>query len=118
MKYFPSYGQREKATIDAEITTEGYVHVNAAVKGGYPTSDPWIGWDLGLDFEYFKQQFNAQVGTGTVPALNYITLPNDHTNGVRKNYPTPKAMVADNDLGLGQLVDLISHSPILLLSQE
>jgi uncharacterized delta-60 repeat protein len=49
-----------KATIDAEITTEGYVHVNAAVKGGYPTSDPWIGWDLGLDFEYFKQQFNAQ----------------------------------------------------------
>ncbi|HEX5925556.1 MAG TPA: PKD domain-containing protein [Baekduia sp.] len=49
-----------KATIDAEITTEGYVHVNAAVKGGYPTNDPWIGWDLGLDFEYFKQQFNAQ----------------------------------------------------------
>lgn len=49
-----------KATIDAEITTEGYVHVGAAVKGGYPTSDPWIGWDLGLDFEYFKQQFNAQ----------------------------------------------------------
>jgi uncharacterized delta-60 repeat protein len=49
-----------KATIDAEITTEGYVHVGAAVKGGYPTADPWIGWDLGLDFEYFKQQFNAQ----------------------------------------------------------
>lgn len=49
-----------KATIDAEITTEGYVHVNAAVKGGYPDDDPWIGWNLGLDFEYFKQQFNAQ----------------------------------------------------------
>ena len=49
-----------KATIDAEITTEGYVHVGAAVKGGYPTADPWIGWDLGLDFEYFRQQFNAQ----------------------------------------------------------
>ncbi|HWI70662.1 MAG TPA: PKD domain-containing protein, partial [Baekduia sp.] len=33
-----------KATIDAEITTEGYVHVGAAVKGGYPSADPWIGW--------------------------------------------------------------------------
>jgi uncharacterized delta-60 repeat protein len=49
-----------QATIDAEITTEGYVHVNAAVNGGYPTKDPWIGWSLGLDFEYFKQKFNAQ----------------------------------------------------------
>jgi uncharacterized delta-60 repeat protein len=49
-----------RATIDAEITTEGYVHVGASVRGGYPTADPWIGWDLGLDFEYFRQQFNAQ----------------------------------------------------------
>jgi uncharacterized delta-60 repeat protein len=48
------------ATIDAEITTEGYVHVSAAVKGGYPKADPWIGWNLGLDFEYFQKQFNAQ----------------------------------------------------------
>ncbi|MCW2995531.1 MAG: hypothetical protein JWQ18_3026, partial [Conexibacter sp.] len=48
------------ATIDAEVTTEGYVHVNAEVKGGYPETDPWIGWKLGLDFEYFKEKFNAQ----------------------------------------------------------
>src|SRR5262249_3913759 len=63
-------------------------------------------------FDFFQSVFDAQVASGTVPALNYITLPNDHTNGVRKNYPTPKAMVADNDLGLGQFVDLISHSSI------
>jgi hypothetical protein len=44
--------------------------------------------------------------------LTYITLPNDHTNGVRQGYPTPRALVADNDYGLGQLVDLISHSSI------
>jgi uncharacterized delta-60 repeat protein len=49
-----------RATIDAEITTEGYVHVGASVRGGYPSADPWIGWDLGLDFEYFREQFNAQ----------------------------------------------------------
>ena len=48
------------AEVNAEFTTEGYVHFDAAVKGGYPTKDPWINWDIGLDFEYFKKQFNAE----------------------------------------------------------
>ena len=63
-------------------------------------------------FDFFQQQFNDEIASGTVPALTYLTLPNDHTNGVVANHPTPRAMVADNDLGLGQLVDLISHSSI------
>ena len=48
------------AEISAEFTTEGYVHFAAAVKGGYPKKDPWINWDIGLDFEYYKKQFNAE----------------------------------------------------------
>ena len=63
-------------------------------------------------FDFFQTKFNQEVASGTVPALSYITLPNDHTNGVQANYPTPKSLVADNDLGLGQMVDLISHSSI------
>jgi hypothetical protein len=62
--------------------------------------------------DYFQEEFTAQVAAGTVPALTYLTLPNDHTNGVKQGYPTPKAMVADNDLALGQLVQIISHSSI------
>jgi uncharacterized delta-60 repeat protein len=49
-----------EAEINAEFTTEGYVHFAAAVKGGYPKKDPWINWDIGLDFEYYKKQFNAE----------------------------------------------------------
>ena len=63
-------------------------------------------------FDFFQAQFTAEVAAGQVPALTYLTLPNDHTNGVKKGYPTPSAMVADNDLGLGQLVQLISTSSI------
>ncbi|HET6811960.1 MAG TPA: bifunctional YncE family protein/alkaline phosphatase family protein [Acidimicrobiales bacterium] len=63
-------------------------------------------------FDFFQTSFDEEIATNTVPALTYLTLPNDHTNGVQMNYPTPKAMVADNDLGLGQLVQLLSHSPI------
>ena len=63
-------------------------------------------------FDYFQANFNEQLSRGRVPAFNYITLPNDHTNGAEVGAYTPRALVADNDLGLGQFVDLISHSAI------
>jgi DNA-binding beta-propeller fold protein YncE len=60
----------------------------------------------------FRAKFAAQVASGTVPALTYLVLTNDHTRGLQPGARTPYAMVADNDLGLGQIVDTISHSPI------
>jgi hypothetical protein len=63
-------------------------------------------------FNVWYPEFRAQVASGTVPAFNYMILPNDHTNGTTTNDPTPQAMIADNDLGLGQIVDAISHSSI------
>lgn len=63
-------------------------------------------------FDFFQSIFNSQVAAGNVPSFSYLTLPNDHTDGVDVNYPSPRALVADNDLGLGQIVDLISHSSI------
>ncbi len=63
-------------------------------------------------FNVFEPEFLAQVATNSVPALNYLILPNDHTDGTTTNDYTPQAMIADNDLALGQIVDLISHSPI------
>ncbi len=63
-------------------------------------------------FNVFQAEFLAQVATNSVPTLNYMILPNDHTNGTTTNDYTPQAMIADNDLALGQIVDLISHSSI------
>jgi len=45
-----------------------------------------------------------------LPELMIMALPNDHTAGTRPNYPTPRAMVADNDLALGQIVEAVSKS--------
>ena len=39
-----------------------------------------------------------------------VRLGNDHTVGTRKGAKTPRAMVADNDLALGRLVEAISTS--------
>jgi hypothetical protein len=60
----------------------------------------------------FQSQFNQQVAAGTVPRFNYLILFNDHTDGATPGTYTPKANVADNDLALGQLVELVSQSSI------
>jgi hypothetical protein len=60
----------------------------------------------------FAPQFQQQVAAGTVPRFNYLILFNDHTDGTTPGTFTPKAEVADNDLAVGQLVELVSNSPI------
>jgi YVTN family beta-propeller protein len=60
----------------------------------------------------FATQFRAQVAGGSVPTFTYMILFNNHTNGTTPGFYTPKANVADNDLAVGQLVDLVSHSSI------
>jgi len=45
-----------------------------------------------------------------LPELLIVALPNDHTAGTRPGYPTPRAMVADNDLALGRIVEAFTKS--------
>ena len=47
-----------------------------------------------------------------MPALSIIRLPRDHTAATRPGYSSPRAMVADNDYALGQLVETVSHSKV------
>jgi YVTN family beta-propeller protein len=63
-------------------------------------------------FDEWYPHFQEEVTKGTVPTFTYMILPNDHTNGTTPKDFTPQAMVADNDLALGQMVDAISHSSI------
>ncbi len=46
-----------------------------------------------------------------MPRLLILRLGNDHTAGTKKGERTPRAMVAENDVALGRLVEAISHSP-------
>jgi YVTN family beta-propeller protein len=53
------------------------------------------------------QQFEKK---GQLPNLIYLFLPTDHTSGTNPGLPTPAAMVADNDLALGRVVEAVSKS--------
>ena len=57
------------------------------------------------------REFKQYVERGSLPALEIIRLPNDHTEGAAAGRPTPRAFMADNDLALGRMIDALSHSP-------
>ena len=75
------------------------------------------GYDLSikdsLRVERWKVDFDSLLAINAVPRLNTIRFGNDHTAGARLGMPTPRAMVADNDLAVGKLVEYISQSPYL-----
>ncbi|MBK8975404.1 MAG: phosphoesterase [Planctomycetes bacterium] len=48
--------------------------------------------------------------TGAMPRLIVLRLPNDHTAGTGNGKLTPRAMVADNDLALGRVLEALSRS--------
>jgi len=45
-----------------------------------------------------------------LPELMILALPEDHTGGTRPGLPTPRAMVADNDLALGRIIEALTKS--------
>ena len=60
--------------------------------------------------EEFLREYNEFEAAGKVPNLSVLLLNSDHTEGKRPGYPTPRAMVADNDLALGRIVEAVSKS--------
>jgi hypothetical protein len=58
----------------------------------------------------WEREFDAFESTQSLPALEIMRLPNDHTSGTRPGALTPQAMVAENDAAFGRLVDVVSHS--------
>ena len=126
----PLFPDKDRSPQDATEISRKFAHSDLGPNGCYPNDSsidkdsitgqevwdgsPPAGAALGSEsrFDCFQRKFTAQVATGTVPAFNYLVLTNDHTVGVSPGERTPRALVADNDYGLGQVVDLISHSSI------
>src|SRR5204863_2568124 len=54
--------------------------------------------------------FQGYQALGSMPTMQFVYLPSDHTAGTTPRARRPDAMVADNDLALGRLVEAVSHS--------
>jgi DNA-binding beta-propeller fold protein YncE len=59
--------------------------------------------EFGRDFATFER-------SGHLPNLILMSLGDDLTAGLAAGFPKPCSMIADNDLAVGRLVDIVSHS--------
>jgi len=101
---YRSYGEfvyKGQATVDV---------LNGHIDHDFPGFDMDI-MDT-LRFFRWAHDFDSLLAIDAVPQFSTIRLSSDHTSGASLNKPTPRAYVADNDLGLGRLVDHITHSKI------
>ena len=60
--------------------------------------------------QIFLNYLSGWEKSGEMPSLVMMQLPSDHTAGTRPGVSTPKAMVADNDWALGQVVAGLTRS--------
>lgn len=60
--------------------------------------------------EVFINELHAFEKADSFPNLMMLSLPNNHTSGTQPGFPTPRAMVADNDLALGRIIEAVSRS--------
>src|SRR5258705_6744414 len=76
----------------------------------------YTGWSLAIKdstrFYQWKREFDSLLANNAVPQFNTMRFGNDHTEGLRKDKPTPFAHVADNDLAVGLFIEYLSKSPL------
>jgi YVTN family beta-propeller protein len=98
---------------DADELPEGYRGSKPFLRAN--TNERFPGYDLAIPdqrrADVWLAEFAEYVRRGTLPRLMIVRLPNDHTAGARAGAPTPRAMMADNDLALGRMVEALSRSP-------
>jgi len=60
--------------------------------------------------ERFISELKRFEAEGDMPRLQILRLPNDHTHGTTAKMLTPTALVADNDVGLGMVIEALTKS--------
>jgi YVTN family beta-propeller protein len=122
----PSSGYIWDRCAEAKVTYRSYGEfISEPAKPGQPRKakvaalagnfDPeFHGYDLDYPDVKRAARFIEEVRRfekeGEMPRFQIVRLPNDHTSGTAPGKPTPTAMVADNDLALGQIVEAVSKS--------
>jgi YVTN family beta-propeller protein len=127
-KTFYNFGEHCKTTFEPKGAkwadhyadfTNGTGKIKATVEPNLPSLKPYThptypGFEMTVPDVARAKLFAAKLAewekAGTMPNLIYVFLPNDHTSGTSPGQPTPRAMNADGDLALGQVVEALSKS--------
>jgi YVTN family beta-propeller protein len=96
-KWQDAVGARSGVPALAKILSQRYPHSSTSIPDQ-------------IRAEEFLRELGEREKSGVMPNVSVLTLNSDHTNGTQPGSPTPRAMVADNDLALGRIVEGISKS--------
>jgi YVTN family beta-propeller protein len=115
--YKTSLCQEGKAPASSCIVPDDAIHVTSAIPSAAKIMDPHYP-PFNLDIpdqyrvDYWTKEFHRLEAANQVPNLTILWLPDDHTAGTSNGHPLPINYQADNDLALGRMVDVISHSKV------
>jgi YVTN family beta-propeller protein len=105
---FRTYGEfvaKDAATGLSKASVPG---LEGHVAPAFPPYDLEIPDNRRIDL--WHEEFKKFEADGNLPGLSIIRIGGDHTQGTRVGKLTPRAMIAENDVALGRLVEIISHS--------
>jgi YVTN family beta-propeller protein len=96
-----------------EFVDDGKPNIKS-LKDHYCAQAP--GFDLSVTdikrSQVWAHDFDSLLSINAVPQFNTIRISNDHTSGQKKGAISPIAAVADNDQGVGRVIEHLSQSPI------
>ncbi|MCZ8511634.1 bifunctional YncE family protein/alkaline phosphatase family protein [Paenibacillus filicis] len=105
---FRDYGEAVNYNAQTGISTPKDPSMGNNIDAQFP------GWSFKISdvqrVDEWAKEFKQFEQNDSLPQLEMVYLPNDHTEGTTPGHPTPSAYVAQNDLALGKLVDIVSHS--------
>ncbi len=118
--YFPRQNAPSRKALEGK-TDLGFREFDTA----YADSDAWVklgfhaprqmlkfgAHDSPSRYSEWKREFDGYVKNHDLPAFTMLRLMRDHTAGTQSGQSSPRAMVADNDYSIGEVVDAVSHSP-------
>lgn len=99
---------KENRWRDAVGQRSGVPAMEKYVSPRYPASSMFIPDQIRA--EAWLEELAQREKNGEMPNLLIFTMTSDHGMGTRPGFPTPRSMVADNDLALGRIVEGISKS--------
>ena len=96
-----------------EFAEDGKASIKS-LQGHFCVASP--GFDLGVTDikreQVWAHDFDSLLKINAVPHFNSLRICNDHTSGQQKGAISPIAAVADNDQGVGLMIDHLSKSSI------
>jgi hypothetical protein len=109
LKWADLYKQYTSGIQPNWINTTTIDNLNPIIHPTFPDCDN-IAFSDQQRADIFIQDWERLEQKDSLPNLMMLSLPNDHSAGTSPNFPTPNAMVADNDLALGRIIEKITKS--------